>query len=487
MALTSASHPITLATLALCGLASPLMGESILAVQDRMFIPSDGRSGEQFGASCSASEDTLVVGSYRDADNGISAGGLYTYARDHSGRWMPSGNITAWDGAENDLFGLFIDIDGDTLVTGAIGDSDRGTNSGSVYVYGRPDGINWIPSTKLTASDGAAGDSFGGSLALSGRTMLAGAFLDDDRGTDSGSVYVFNADPVGRWHESGKLTASDGASGDHFGLFMDATESTAVIGAPNSNGLGAAYVFERLPNGEWLEMARLSEDALPEGAEFGGAVAISGDTIVIGAPNDDQAGVASGSLFIYQREADGFWNLQRKLTASDASLHAQFGRSVVIDGDDMVVCSPYDDDNGAGSGSAYLFKRNDGGVWLETTKFLASDGRSGDMFGGFMPAIAGDSVLVGARYANHNGADSGAAYLFDLERIQNIADIASPAGGIGVPDGQVDGDDLLVLFSHWGGCSPDCTPGSCSGDLNGDCIIDGRDLEILLGQWSDGG
>ena len=106
----------------------------------------------------------------------------------------------------------------------------------------------------------------------------------------------------------------------------------------------------------------LQKIALPEGAEFGGAVAISGDTIVIGAPNDDQAGVASGSLFIYQREADGFWNLQRKMTASDASLHAQFGRSIVIDGDDMVVCSPYDDDNGAGSGSAYLFKRNDGGV-----------------------------------------------------------------------------------------------------------------------------
>lgn len=486
MPLTSSSISRTVASLALCGTAAPLMADSVLVVQDRMFIPSDGRAGEQFGASCCASEDTLVVGSYRDADNGISAGGLYTYARDQSGRWMPSGNITAWDGAENDLFGLFIDIDGDTLVTGAIGDSDLGTSSGSVYVYDRPDGINWIPSTKLTASDGATADCFGGSLVLSGRTILAGAFLDDDLGSDSGSVYVFNGDPAGVWHESAKLTASDGAAGDHFGLFMDATASTVVIGAPNSDGHGAAYVFERRPNGEWLEMARLSDGSLPEGAEFGGAVAISGDTIVVGAPNDDQAGIESGSLYIYQREANGTWRAQRKLTASDPSLHAQFGRSIVVDGDDMVVCSPFDDDNGAGSGSAYLFKRNQGGAWLETTKFLASDGRPGDMFGGFMPAIAGDSVLVGARYANHNGADSGAAYLFDLERIGNIADIASPGGGIGVPDGLVDGDDLLVLFSHWGGCSPDCTPGSCAGDLNGDCLVDGSDLEILLGQWGDG-
>jgi hypothetical protein len=473
-------------TLVLCGLAGPLMGDSVLTVQDRMLLPSDGRAGEQFGSSCSASEDTLVIGSYRDADNGVSAGGLYTYVRDQSGRWMPSVNLVAWDGADNDLFGLFLDIEGDTLVVGAIGDSDRGTSSGSVYVFDRPDGVGWIPSAKLTASDGAAGDSFGGSLALSGRTILAGAFLDDDLGSDSGSVYVFNGDPAGEWHQSGKLTASDGSAGDHFGLFMDASDTTAVIGAPNAGGRGAAYVFERFPDGSWLETARLSGDMVPEGAEFGGAVAISGDTIAIGAPGDDRAGVGAGSLHLYQRGTDGAWRSERTLTASDAAAHAGFGRSVVLEDDAMVVGAPFDDANGSGSGSGYLFSRNAGGVWMEATKFLASDGRPDDMFASFMPAITGDTVVIGARYADHNGADSGAAYLFDLERIEHIADIASP-DGIGLPDGRVDGDDLVVLFSYWGGCEPNCTPGTCSGDLNGDCIVDGRDLELLLGQWSDGG
>ncbi len=117
-------------------------------------------------------------------------------------------------------------------------------------------------------------------------------------------------------------------------------------------------------------------------------------------------------------------------------------------------------------------------------QLVATDGRAGDMFAAFAPALTDGWLVIGSRFDDDNGEDSGSAYLYDLDRAENIADIASPDGGLGVPDGIVDGDDLLVLFSNWGGCPGDCAPGTCSGDLNGDCLVDGADLEMMLGRWS---
>ncbi len=155
---------------------------------------SDGEPSDYFGRSVAIDGTTLVVGAYRDDDNGSDSGSVYVY--DLTKTPEDDGfetKITASDGAVDDRFGQTVAIDGTTLVVGAYFDDANATDSGSVYVYdltknSGDDGFE----TNITASDGAESDYFGVSIALNGTTLVVGAYLDDDKGTDSGSVYVYN-------------------------------------------------------------------------------------------------------------------------------------------------------------------------------------------------------------------------------------------------------------------------------------------------------
>ena len=176
--------------------------------------------------------------------------------------------------------------------------------------------------TKLTASDAAAGDFFGGrtsnSIAASGDTAVVGAYLDDDAGTSSGSAYIF-VRAGASWSEQAKLTASDAAARDLFGQ----------------------------------------------------AVSIDGDTVVVGSFFDDDAGSHSGSAYIFSRSVDT-WRQQAKLTTIDPAEADQFGSSVSVNGDAAVVGAPFDDDLGGDSGSAYVFRRV-GANWIQEAKLTAND------------------------------------------------------------------------------------------------------------------
>ena len=336
--------------------------------QQAKLTASDGAAGDVFGYSVAVSGDgsTAVIGAHGDDDRGSESGSAYVFTRSGSS-WTQQAKLTASDGAAGDIFGYSVAVsgDGNTAVIGAYGDDDRGIESGSAYVFTRSGG-SWTQQAKLTASDGAAGDvfDFGYSVAVSGdgSTAVIGAYGDDDRGSESGSAYVFTRSG-GSWTQQAKLTASDGAAGDVFGysVAVSGDGSTAVIGAHGDDDRGSesgsAYVFTR-SGSSWTQQAKLTASDGAAGDIFGYSVAVSGDgnTAVIGAYGDDDRGIESGSAYVFTRSGSS-WTQQAKLTASDGAAGDLFGWSVAVSGDGStaVIGAHGDDDRGYQSGSAYIF------------------------------------------------------------------------------------------------------------------------------------
>jgi FG-GAP repeat len=235
--------------------------------------------------------------------------------------------LVAMDGAPNDEFGWSVATDGDTVVVGTWQD-DNGTieNQGSVYIFTRS-GANWIQQQKLTASDGERNDQFGYSVAISGDTLVVGANLDQI-GTQSsqGSAYVFTRS-VTSWSQQAKLTASDGASSHIFGTSVAISGDTIAVGARNA---GAVYAFVR-SGGGWVQQQKLSAGAGGLGGyQFGYSVAIDGDTIVGGARSADIAGrLDQGAAYVFVRSGTT-WSLQQQLLAGDGAANEFFGNAVSI-------------------------------------------------------------------------------------------------------------------------------------------------------------
>ena len=214
----------------------------------------------------------------------------------------------ASDAAADDRFGWSVAIDGDTVVVAAPLDDDDGGKSGAVYVFRtRDDGATYGQVAKLTASDAASNDEFGISVAIDGATIVAGARYDDDDGSNSGSVYVFRTSDGGATYgQVAKLTASDAASNDEFGISVAISGDTVVVGArANTNyggsGWGSAYVFRTTDGGAtYDEVTKLTASGAASGDnDFGCSVAIDGDTVAIGARYDDNLGSYSDSGSVY--------------------------------------------------------------------------------------------------------------------------------------------------------------------------------------------
>ena len=374
-----------------------------------------------------------------------------------------SPKLTAADGAFDDQFGFSVALSGNTAVVGAFLDDNRVSDSGAAYVFEKIGGV-WAQTAKLTAADGAAFDWFGFSVAVSGNTAVIGSVFDDDRGTASGSAYVFEKFGA-LWSQTAKLTAADGAHSDEFGFSVALSGNTAVIGVKGGDGLvadsGSAYVFEKI-GGVWTQSAKLTAADGAEGDQFGYSVAVSGDTAVIGAFLDNDLGSNSGSAYVFEK-IGGVWTQSAKLTAADGAEHDQFGFSVAVSGDTAVIGSRNGDGLVANSGSAYVFEKI-GALWSQTAKLTASDGAQFDEFG-VSVALSGDTAVIGARNDDDLGFNSGSAYVFALEGedcngngIPDECDIASgdsqDANGDGVPD------ECRVVLDL------DIKPGACPNPVN---------------------
>jgi len=296
--------------------------------------------------------------------------------------------------------------------------------------------------TRLFGNDSVRRAELGSSVALSGNTALVGAPYQDN----SGAVYVF-VKTDGEWSEQAKLLPSNPDIFDQFGWSVDLDGDIAVIGAPEEDGdatevdgtqnnegnnTGAAYVYVR--NGEnWEQAAYLKSDSDFGQQGFGTSVAISGNSIVVGSPHTSIPGFSSpGAAFVFTEGEDG-WSRTQRLAAHFPGTDDEFGHSVAIDGDSIVVGAPHEDsladsidgeanNDGNDSGAAYLFSKMPDG-WSMTAYFKAKNTENRDDQFGHSVAISGDRILIGApmedsgdRFAlginDNRNNNSGAAYLF---------------------------------------------------------------------------
>ncbi len=401
-------------------------------VEQAKLIASDGASNDVFGTAVAISGDTLVVGA--EGANG-GKGSVYLFVKGASG-WMTmtqTAKLTASDGVAGDEFGRSVAVSGDTVVVGA---PTSTFNPGAAYVFVKPVS-GWAgalsESAKLTASDRAAGDAFGTSVAASGDTVVIGAFGDDiGANGNQGSAYVF-VKPVTGWagalNQSAKLTAADGAGSDFFGVSVAIDGDAVVVGAMgNDNGVkfdqGAVYVFVKPVSGWAGALNQSAKLTASDGAtvdRLGVSVAISGDSVVAGAIGDDIGAVFDhGSAYVFTKPAGGWagaLNQSAKLIASDGAFSDQLGGSVAVSGDTVVAGTPSKTIGAnAGQGAAYVFVKPAGG-WAgtlnENGKLTASDGTQSDQFG-VAVAISSTTVLVGMN-GDQVGSNNnqGSAYVFD--------------------------------------------------------------------------
>ena len=212
-------------------------------------LASDGAASDYFGWSVAISPDgsTVVVGAYQDDDKGINSGSAYILKKQANGSYLQTQKLLASDGAASDYFGcsVAVSVDGSTVVIGAPYDDDKGSNSGSAYIFTKQVNGSYLETHKLVPGDGAAGDRFGYSVAVSGdgSTVVIGAYEDDDKGSASGSAYIFTKQVNGSYLETQKLVAADGASEDRFGTSVAISKNSVLIGAISHLNKGAVYVY----------------------------------------------------------------------------------------------------------------------------------------------------------------------------------------------------------------------------------------------------
>jgi hypothetical protein len=268
-----------------------------------------------------------------------------------------------------------------------------------------------ISTTKL---DGAGGEKFGSSVAIDGSNLGIGASGADN----SGAAYVFKITDSNKFPQTKLSGNSTAKTGDHFGNSLDISGDTLVIGAHwmddgDLSNSGAAYVarsFYDETTETWTmeEQVELTSDSVAK-AEFGYAVAISGDVVVVGARKDSEKGLYSGSVYVF-RNNGSTWIREAKLYADDAQAQEYFGSSVAIDGDTIVVGANYGRKGDSQTGSVYVFKYN-GSDWQQEAELFGNDLGAGDKFG-YSVAIEDDTIIVGAPRHDDSETDSGAAYVF---------------------------------------------------------------------------
>jgi hypothetical protein len=334
--------------------------------------------------------------------------------------------LRAFDGSETSSFGISVSLDGERALIGAPWASAGVQFGGAVYAFSRVSG-SWSLDGQLVAFDAALFDRFGYSVSVDGETAVIGAPLDETgAGANSGSAYVFERVNE-QWIVQTKLIASDGDANDEFGFAVDVDGDTIVIGArfddDNGGDSGSAYVFVRT-GPVWSEQDKLLAVDGGAGDVFGSAVDLDGDTVVIGASH------VPGSAYAFTRTGS-VWSQQAKLVASDTTPE-EYGFSVSLDGNTAAIGAPGDTFAFDSPGAVYVFTRS-GGAWTEQTK-LVSPG-PGDNLYGHSVDVDGDGLLIGDPVAIFFG--TARAYLYSrvggdwIEEAQIEPDPENPGSWFG--------------------------------------------------------
>ncbi len=341
------------------------LADEFIATQEAELDPGYGLEYPSFGAPVALSGDTALVAS--PLDGPLYAGSAFVYVR--SGTiWSQQAKLTVSDGEWFDQLGSSVALEGDTALVGAPEARYNGYNTGSAYVFVRT-GTNWSQQARLTVSDHMV-FQLGCSVALSGDTALVGALSTTAR---AGEAYVYVRSGT-TWSQQAKLTASDGAANDRFGNSVALEGDTALIGTWAVTNVGKAYVFVRSGT-TWSQQAKLTASDGTTSDHFGNPVALLGGTALVGRWLDGQ-----GSAYVFVRSGTT-WSQQAKLTAGDGREGDAFGRSVALSADTALVGAPANlTQPGAGAGSAYVFVRS-GMTWSQQAQLTANDGAWDDAFG----------------------------------------------------------------------------------------------------------
>lgn len=353
-----------------------------------------------------------ISGDYAIASDSECLAYIFT----HDGAvWSEQATLIPEDLEEYDFNENSVSIDGDYAIVGV-------NYIEAAYIFIRQNGV-WVQQDKLLPSDSESSDYFGCSVSINGDYAIVGAERGDDNIYPyyTGATYIFKREGT-TWIEQAKLLADDGGGSDFFGHSVSMNGDYAVIGAHNADmstsGLydsGAAYIFKR--EGEiWLQQAKLTASDAGLYDYFGASVSIDGNKVIIGATNNDNSGYNSaGAAYIF-RLIDGVWTQEAKLIAPDPGTSKNFGCSVDIKGNKVIIGADYL--YGNGTEAAYIYQY-DGANWNLQKQINGESTWNG--FGGSV-GISDNYAVVGASYDDDAGGASGAVYFYPLAFVEISVD-----------------------------------------------------------------
>lgn len=400
--------------------------------RETRLLPEDATVHDMFGQSVAIADDTLLIGAWRnDLLDKISdpdyTGSAYIFERGKDFPWVQQATLRAEGGREEDAFGFSVALVSSNLaLVGAPGEEGSGNKSGAVYLYER-EGKQWRQTGKLLPGEKGDRSRFGHSLAVSGETLLVGApHYNTERDglarDQSGVVFIFVRDQKGQWQQQARLLADDRYGYDRFGSSVALDGDTAVIGAYLDDDLGedsgSVYVFVR-DDEEWEQQVKLLSEDGREGDWFGYSIAVYGDRLAVGASGDDDTGLDSGAVYLFERSWGG-WRNTAKLVPEGLKLGSNFGRSIALEGDTLLagaktnIAQMKETGNKGRPGALYHYQSVASGEWKLADILTASYGQIyGEM--GNSVAIGNGTVLTGAYHSQDRIKSYGAAYVFEAE------------------------------------------------------------------------
>ncbi|WP_432798977.1 FG-GAP repeat protein [Poriferisphaera sp. WC338] len=364
---------------------------------------NDAAAEDWFGFATDVYNDIAIVSAFRNDDNGTDSGSVYLFNTSNN---KQVAKLTASDAAADDKFGVSVAINGNTAIIGAPSKDDLGLNSGAAYLFDIQTGTQI---TRLIPSGPQKGGYFGGAVAIHGNTAIVGASGNDELGINTGAAYLFD---IATGNQIAKLTSSDIAVWDAFGHSVAIENDFAIVGTPSKDdehgkNSGAAYIFD-VKTGQ--QITKLTPNDPVEYNSFGNAVAISGNIAIVGANANDEYGINAGAVYLFDITTG---NQITKLTASDTVAGDLFGYSIAISNDIALISALSHDADDPNTGAVYVFDITTGN---QLAKLVATDPATFDGYGSDV-GIHGNTIVIGAKYTDDHGYNSGSAYIYDLPTI----------------------------------------------------------------------